>query len=80
MLRTLSLIKGVKLLQPFFQHARDQLSSAYNQNIITIIQSHGSKEILINLLHAKKMAGAVLLYVFDIGFPASLLQRGELQS
>ena len=71
MLRTLSLIHGEKLLGPFSQHARDWQVSACNQSFITFIKSHGCKEILISLLHAKKMDDAVWLYVFNIGFPAS---------
>ena len=73
MLGTLTLIHRVKLLQPFSKHTRDQQVSPYNNSFLTITQSHGCKEILFSLLHAKKIADAVLLYVFNIGFPASLL-------
>ena len=72
MLGTLSLIHCVKLLHPFSKHSRDQQVSAYNRSFFTIIQSQGSKEILFSLLHANKIADAVLLCVFNIGFPTSL--------
>ena len=73
MLGKLSLIHCVKLCQPFVRHSRDQQVSAYNHSFFSIIQSHGCKEILFSLLHANKIADAVLLYVFNIRFPASLL-------
>ena len=73
MLGTLSLIHCVKLLQPFSQHVRDQQVPTYNQSFTTIIQSYGCKAILFSLLHAKKIAVVVLLYVFNIGFPGSPL-------
>ena len=57
------------------QHVRDQQVSAYNQSQTTIIQSHGCKEILISVLHANKMGDEVLLYVFNIGFSASLFSN-----
>ena len=75
MLGTLYLLHYLKLLQPFSKHARNQQVLAYNHSFITIIQGHGCKEILFSLLHAKKIADAVLLYVFNIGFPASLLEK-----
>ena len=62
-----------KLIQPFSKHSRNQQVSAYNHSFLTIIQSHCCKEILFSLLHVKKIADVVLLYVFNIGFPASLL-------
>ena len=73
MQETLSLKHCVKLLHPLSKHARDQHVSAYNLRFFTIIQSHGCKEILFRLLHAEKIADSVLLYVLNIGFPASLL-------
>ena len=74
MLETLSLIHCVKLLHPFSKYARDQQVSAYNRSFLTIFRIRGCKEILFCLLHAKKITLAVLLYVFIIGFPASLLR------
>ena len=71
MLATLSLMHCVKLLKPFSKHAKDQKVSAHNLSLLTIIQSHGCKEILFSLLHAKKIHDAVLLYVFNIEFPTS---------
>ena len=37
------------------------------------MQTYDCKQIPIDLLHAEKMAEVVLLNVFRIGFPASLL-------
>ena len=74
MLVTLSLIHCVKLLQPFSLHVSDQNVPTYNVSFTTIIHSHGCKAILFSLLQAKKIADAVLLYVFNIGFPAPPLQ------
>ena len=73
MLGTLFIIHWVKLLQPFSQFTRYQQGFGYNNSFITIIQSHGCKEILNRKMHAKKIGEAVFLYVFNIGFPASLL-------
>ena len=73
MLGTLSLMHSIKLLPPFSKHAIDQKVSAYNPSFLTIIQSHSCKEILFTFLRAKEIADAVLLYVFNKGFPASLL-------
>ena len=50
----------------------DQKVSAYNCSFITIIQSPNCKETYISLYHAKKKADAVLIYIFDIGFPATI--------
>ena len=55
----------VKLLQPVSKHTRDQQVSAYNCSFLTIILCLGCKEILFSLLHAKKIADAVFLYVFN---------------
>ena len=49
------------------KHSRDQEVSAYNRSFLTIIQSHGCKEILFSLLHAKKIAYTILLYVLTKG-------------
>ena len=64
----------VKLLQSFSKHSAVQQVSAYNRSFSPIIQSHNCKEILFSLLQAKKIGDAVLLYVFNIGFPASLFR------
>ena len=55
-------------------HARDQQVSAYNPSFVSIIQSYTCKQVPVGLLHAEKMAKVVLLNVFRIGFPASLLR------
>ena len=73
MLRTLSIIHWVKLLQPFSQLTRDQQGSAYNHSFITFIQIYGCKETPVGLLYAEKMAVVVLLNVLLIGFSASPL-------
>ena len=75
MLGTLSLIHCLKLLQSFSKHSRDQKVSAHNGSFLTIIKSHGCKKILFSIFHAKKIADAVLLYVFIIGFPTSLWRK-----
>ena len=66
MLETLSLIRCVKLLQPFSKYARDQQVSAYNHSFLTICQSHGCKQILFSLLHAKKIDVAVWNYSVSV--------------
>ena len=60
-------------LQPFSQHARNQQVSAYNHSFVSIIQRFYCKQVPFGLLYAVKMAEVVLLKVFRIGFPASLL-------
>ena len=72
MLGTLYLIHHIKLLQAFSKHAKDQHVFACNHSFLILIQNHGCKEILLSLYHAEKIADAVLLYVFNIGFPASV--------
>ena len=62
-----------KTASVFSQLASDQQVSAYNWSFILEVQSHGCKEVLVILLHAWDIADAVFLYVFNIGFPASLL-------
>ena len=63
----------VKLLQPVSKHTRDQQVSAYNCSFL------GCKEILFSLLHAKKIADAVLLYVFNRpGVAEAVLQSPPL--
>ena len=73
MLGTLSLIHCVKLFQPLSRLSRNKQVSAYNCSFLISFQSHGCKEILFSLLDAKKIGDAVFLYVFNKGFPASLL-------
>ena len=73
MLGTLFLIHRVELIQPVSQHARDQEVSAYNRSFVLNIQSYNCKQVPVGLLHAEKMAKVVILNVFRIGFPLSLL-------
>ena len=51
----------------------NQYESPYNHSFLTAIPSQRCKETLIVLLNAEKIAEAVLLYVFNIVFLASLL-------
>ena len=60
-------------LQPYSQHARGQQVPAYNRSFVSIIQSYDCKQVPVGLLHAEKVTEVVLLNVFRIGFPASLL-------
>ena len=48
--------------------------SAYNYSCVSIIQSYDYKQVHIGLLHAEKMPEIVLLTVFKVEFPASLLR------
>ena len=61
-----------KITQAIFSACKRPTVICLQLSYITIIQSHGCKEILISLCNAKKIADAVLLCVFNIGFPASL--------
>ena len=46
---------------------------AYNHSFVSIIQNYECKQVLVSFLDAEKMVEVVLLNVFRIGFPASLL-------
>ena len=61
------------LIEPFSQHEREQQVSAYNRSFVFNIQSYNSKQVPVGLLCAEKMPEVVLLNVFRIGFPASLI-------
>ena len=51
-----------------------QVSPCYH-SFLAVTQRYNSKVTPIRELHAEKIAEAVLLYVFRIAFPASLLLR-----
>ena len=68
-----SLMHRAKLLQLFSQHPMVKKGSAYFFSFVAYIPSYFSKQNLIGPLNAEKIAEAVLLYVFKIGFPAPLL-------
>ena len=55
--------------------AIDHQRSPCCDNFLAAAQSYRSKVIPFNALHAEKIAEAVLLYVFRIPFPASLLYK-----
>ena len=62
-----------KLLQLFSPHPMDQQVSPCYYSCLTVSRSYHSKMTPISALHAEKIDDAVLLYVFRIAFPASLL-------
>ena len=61
-----------KLLQLFSLHTINQQVSPCYHRILTVTQSYQSNVTPIGELHTKKIAKAILLYVFRIAFPASL--------
>ena len=76
MLRTLSIIHGVKLLQPFSQQKREEQVSPFNHSFIIVIQIPGCKEIPVDRLYEEKMAEVVvLLNVLSIvSIPLTMMQ------
>ena len=60
-------------MQPISQYTIDLQVPSYNRSFDSLIQSYECKQIPVGLLHAEKMAEVVLLDVFRIGLPASLL-------
>ena len=71
MLKTLSIIHWVKLLQPFSQFTRKRQVSAYCHGFKTIIWSLCSKMTPASFLYVKKMAEGALLNVLWMGFSSS---------
>ena len=68
--------KGTQgMFQQFSQHAIGQQVSDYNCSFVSIIQIYNCKQVPVGLLHAWQMAEVVLINIFRIGFPASLLNR-----
>ena len=67
------LIHRAKLLQLFSLHPNDQQVYACCHNFMTVTQSYHSKNIPAGRLHDVKIGKSVLLYVFTIAFPTSLL-------
>ena len=57
----------------FSSFSRGQYGSPYNHSFVIVIPSHCCKETYRGLLYATTETKAVLLYVFKIIFPASLL-------
>ena len=67
--------KKKTLSSGFFKHHIGQLLSPCYHSFLTVTQSYHSKMTHISELHAEKIPEAVLLYVFRIAFPASLLVK-----
>ena len=52
-------------------HALDFKGSAYNHSYMTVFISYHCKKTPLGSLHAEKTGEAVLLYVFNMVFPAT---------
>ena len=68
-------IQRAKLLQLFSPLTMDQQRSPCCHNFLAVAQSYRGKVIPIGAMYAEKIAEVVLLYVFRIPFPASLLYK-----
>ena len=69
----LSTLYRAKMIWIFFPHSNDKQKSPCCHNFLTGTQTYHSKVTPIDMLHAEKIAEAVLLYVFPIAFPLSHL-------
>ena len=64
-------IHRAKLLQLYSLHPMDKYWLPCHQ-FLTVTTSYHSKVTLIGPLHTDKITESVLLYVFELSFPASL--------
>ena len=67
-------IHTAKLLHLFPSHPLDEQGSPRCYTFLTVTLSYHSKVTPIGTLHVEKIAKAVLVYVFKIELPASLLR------